>query len=135
LWADQRAWLAQLFAPVLEGRLDMGAFPPGLSHNDLASYHILYDPGRQQLNGVLDFGMAQVGDPADDFGLLINTYGESFLQRMRHFYPEIEPALDRARFRAGALEVDWALAGVRSKDPAWFLVHLGRARDALPGLL
>jgi aminoglycoside 2''-phosphotransferase len=132
LWADQKAWIHQLFTPLLEGTLDMMAFLPALVHDDLASYHILYDPTTCQLSGVIDFGVAGLGDPADDFALIINTCGESFLRRMARFYPEILPALDRARFKAGALELEWALNGVRANDPNWFLVHLGRARDVLP---
>jgi hypothetical protein len=31
-----------------------------------------------------------------------------------------------------ALELRWGLAAARSRDPAWFLCHLGYARDAWP---
>lgn len=131
LWADQHAWIDDLFAPVLDGRLDMARYAPALVHNDLASYHLLLgDSGR--LGGVLDFGEAGWGDPAMDYAALLNTYGESLLRRMARTDPAILGGLERARFRAAYLELEWALKGVRSKNPEWFLVHLGRARDSLP---
>jgi aminoglycoside 2''-phosphotransferase len=132
LWADQKHWVAELFAPALDGRLDMCAYDPVLIHDDLASYHILFDPAAKRINGVIDFGAARLGDPASDFALLINVLGESFLRRMQAFYPAIEAALDRARFLAGALELWWVAEGLRTNDLSWFMVHIGRARDVLP---
>ncbi len=132
LWADQRAWIEQLFQPVLDGSLRFDGVGLALIHNDLASYHLLCDAQTWNLTGVIDFGVARLGDPADDLGILISTYGESFVQRMAATYPLDASALNRARFRAGEIDLQWALAGVRSKDPAWFLVHLGRARDVSP---
>lgn len=131
LWADQKHWVAELFAPVVRGSLDMSNYNPVLIHDDLASYHILLDPAMKRLNGVLDFGTAKLGDPASDFALLINVFGESFLRRMQAFYPAIEAALDRARFLAGAMELWWVTEGLRTNDLSWFMVHIGRARDAM----
>jgi aminoglycoside 2''-phosphotransferase len=132
LWRDQRAWVEHLYEPVLNGSVDLDAFTPRLIHADLASYHILIHPERWALSGVIDFGTAGPGDPAVDIALLLNTYGESVVRRIGVTYP-IEPALlDRARFLAGALELEWALAGLADSDPSMFLVHLGRARDIMP---
>jgi aminoglycoside 2''-phosphotransferase len=110
----------------------MACATPALIHDDLASYHILYAPEERRIAGVIDFGMARLGDPAADFALIINTYGESFLKRMGRYDPAIGGTLDRARFLAGMLELFWAVEGVRANDPSWLLVHIGRARDALP---
>jgi aminoglycoside 2''-phosphotransferase len=132
LWADQRHWIDRLFAPLLDGSLDLTSVAPALIHDDLASYHILYAPREHRIAGVIDFGMARLGDPAADFALIINTYGESLLRRMSRHDPTIRDSLDRARFMAGALELYWAIEGVRANDPSWLLVHIGRARDALP---
>jgi len=132
LWADQKRWVAELFAPVLDGRLDMHEYDPVLIHDDLASYHILFDPTTKRINGLIDFGTAKLGDPASDFALIINALGERFLRRMQTFYPAIEAALDRARFKAGMLELGWVAEGLRTNDPSWFTVHIGRARDVMP---
>ena len=132
LWADQKAWIEDLFAPVLDGRVDLDAFGAVLTHRDLAAYHILHDPQAGQLTGVIDFGTAGAGDAAVDWACLINTYGETFVQRMARTYPLDQATVDRARFLAGALELEWALGGVQGNDVSLLLVHLGRARDSRP---
>jgi aminoglycoside 2''-phosphotransferase len=128
-WA--RTWAREHFRPVLDGRLDLG-YRPALVHGDIAPYHLCYDPGTRRLVGVIDFGDAGPGDPAVDLGSVINAYGESQLWEMRSVYPELESSIERARFYAGTLELRWGLAAIRSRDPAWFLCHLGYARDVQP---
>lgn len=132
LWRDQRTWIEHLYAPVLEGTLDLDGFTPCLIHGDLASYHLLVELDLWRLSGVIDFGTAGPGDPAVDIGLLLNTYGESLVRQMADTYPMSVELLDRARFFAGSLELEWALAGVRETDVSMLLVHLGRARDIQP---
>lgn len=132
LWAEQHAYIEDLFAPVLEGWVDMEDFNPTLIHNDLAAYHLLGDSTTGRLGGVLDFGEAGWGDPAADFGILINVYGESLVSRMERFNPAISGLLERARFRAAYVELEWALKGARTNNPQWLLVHIGRARDSKP---
>jgi aminoglycoside 2''-phosphotransferase len=134
LWADQKAWISDLFAPVRDGTVDMDAFTPVLIHRDLAAYHILHTPETGDLVGVIDYGTASAGDPAVDWGCLINTYGEQFVRRMHQVYPIPQATIDRARFLAGAIELEWALGGVQSQDLSLLLVHLGRARDSQPML-
>lgn len=126
-----RTWVDQHFAPLLKDEhwLD---FEPTLIHDDLAQYHILYDAAAQQINGVIDFGTAGKGDPARDYGMLINVYGESFVARMTKYDPQIAALLNRARFYAGTFELQWVLGGVRSKMFDWFTAHLDRARDVQP---
>ena len=101
-------------------------------HGDLAPYHLCFDPTTQRLNGVIDFGNAGPGDPALDLGSVIMAFGEGSLRQMDSVYPAMSGLMDRARFHAATLELRWALAAVRSRDPAWFLCHLGYARDAWP---
>jgi aminoglycoside 2''-phosphotransferase len=131
LMSDGREWVRRLFSPVLDNS-DFLNYSGALINGDLATYHILYNPAQEQINGIIDFGTAGIGDPANDIALLINGLGESFVRRMIGFYPEIQAMLDRARFMAGALELEWILGGLRSQDNSWFVVHLGRARDVLP---
>jgi aminoglycoside 2''-phosphotransferase len=132
LWADQKAWISDLYAPVRDGSVDLDAFTPVLIHRDLAAYHILHDPQTGRLTGVIDYGTAGAGDPAVDWGCLISSYGEQFVRRMHQVYPIGQATIDRARFLAGAVELEWALGGIQSNDPSLLLVHLGRARDSLP---
>jgi aminoglycoside 2''-phosphotransferase len=128
-WARQ--WVREHFRVVLEGSLDV-TYTPTLIHGDLAPYHLCYDPGAHRLVGVIDFGDAGPGDPAADLGSAINAYGESLVWGMEPAYPGITMFIDRGRFLAATLELRWALAAIRSRDPAWFLSHLGYARDMWP---
>jgi aminoglycoside 2''-phosphotransferase len=131
LWSHQKSWVQQLFAPLFDGQINL-SYEPVLIHGDLGVYHILYNPHQRGINGIIDFGTSGLGDPASDFACLIQALGESFLQRMAQYSPAIPALLDRARFRAGALELEWALHGIRSNDPTWWLAHIGGARDVMP---
>jgi aminoglycoside 2''-phosphotransferase len=102
-------------------------------NGDLGPYHLLYNPQTRRLNGVIDFGTAGLGDPATDFGCLIDQFGETFVRLMAPTYPDMAQHIERARFWAGTLELQWLLGGLRYPDePDWFMVHIGRARDVLP---
>jgi aminoglycoside 2''-phosphotransferase len=128
LMAHAREWVERLFTPLRDGRLSLN-HQPALIHGDLGPYHLLYDPEAQRVSGVIDFGTAGLGDPAVDFACVIDGLGETFLRRMLPHYPGIVGALDRARFLAGTLALQWALHGLRSGDRSWFVSHIGRARD------
>jgi aminoglycoside 2''-phosphotransferase len=131
LMTPAKDWVRQHFAPVLEGKLSLD-YEPTMIHGDLAAYHLLFNRKMHRLTGVIDFGTAGRGDPATDFALIIAAFGESFLRRMAPFYPQMNHALDRARFWAGTLELQWALGGLRSNDLSWLVCHIGWARDVLP---
>jgi aminoglycoside 2''-phosphotransferase len=128
-WA--RDWVRQLFRPMFDGDLAL-TFAQAIIHGDLAPYHLCFDPATQRLSGVIDFGSAGAGDRALDLGSIIAGFGEKLLWQMETVYPEMSGFIDRARFHAATLELRWALAALRSRDPAWFLCHLGYARDAWP---
>jgi aminoglycoside 2''-phosphotransferase len=121
-------WIERLFAIAL-GDPDFFNYAPALIHGDFAPYHILYLPRENRVSGVLDFGMAGVGDPAADFGILISIYGEKFVSKMQASYPGLERCLPRARFYAQAIELEWVLRGLESGQNFWFTAHLGGARD------
>src|SRR5215213_1329096 len=126
-----RESVGEHFAPILRDTNFMD-YPPRLINGDIVPYHIIFDREQKRINGIIDFGTAGIGDPAADFSCIIYNYGESFLAQMAKTYPEIENAIDRARFWAGTLELQWALAGLRTKNYWWNLVHLGGARDSKP---
>ncbi len=119
------------FKPVLEGALTLD-FPPVLIHADLNPSHILWDPQRGKLAGVIDFGMAGLGDAAYDYASILLAYGETPLRRMHNHHPSIGKKIDRARFWAMAIELRLLLAGVRTADPRWFCSNVGFARDVMP---
>lgn len=104
-------------------------FENKLIHADLMPYHVLLDERKKQISGIIDFGCAGLGDPATDIGVIINQYGESFLEKFYEIYPELQEYLKRARFYAGAIEMRWILTGIESEDNSWFAVHVGTAKD------
>ncbi len=124
----QLEWLDDLFAGVLENP-SAAHYEPALIHGDLASYHFLFDEQASKLSGVIDFGMAGLGDAASDIGGLINIYGESFVRKMQTAYPSLDDYLPRARFYSQLLELQWTLLGLETGETFWFTAHLGSARD------
>ncbi|MEX2029540.1 MAG: phosphotransferase [Anaerolineales bacterium] len=128
LLPHQRDWANRLLEePLVDARFF--AYEPTLIHGDLAPYHILFSQDAARIQGVIDFGVAGRGDPANDLAMLLQTYGEALVDRVLHFYPEGRGLLRRARFYAQAIEIEWALNGVKTGEPLWFLAHLGGARD------
>ncbi len=119
------------FEPVLEGRLSLKSNNV-LVHADLNPSHILWDPDKGRLVGVIDFGMAGSGDSAMDYAHLILTYGETPLRQMHLHHRSIGEKIDRARFYALAIELKMTLSGLKSGDPRWFCAHIGTARDSSP---
>lgn len=124
----QRELIAHHFLPVVTGELDLH-HEPVLIDGDLAVYHLLYDRSSRRLSGKLDFGTAGLGDPAFDVGLLLSNYGETLVRLLEPAYPGLELLLDRARFYAGAFELQWALSGIENDEPWLTFAHLGGARD------
>ena len=105
---------------------------PTFINGDVASYHILADHQTGTIQGIIDFGTAGIGDPALDLAALILHYGEDFVGRIIMRYRDLEQLLDRARFIAQTYPLQWALGGIRTGDPAWYLVHLGTAPVTKP---
>jgi len=130
LLRNQITWAENLLNQALDNPQNF-EYTPALIHADLAPYHILYDPAPQEISGVLDFGVAGIGDPALDLGALISNYGESFVLKLNGSYPGLDTLLPRARFYAQAIELQWVLLGIETDDHFWFTAHLGGARDIL----
>ncbi len=75
-------------------------FQPRLVHGDLAPEHILCEPDGNAIYGVIDWGDAQLGDPALDFAGLFSLGGEALVDRTLSFYqgPVDETFRRRVRF-------------------------------------
>lgn len=123
-----REWVAEHFEPYLANESNFD-YELKMVDTDIPPYHILFDRARRRINGIIDFGCAGLGDPAIDLGVLIYNYGESFVNRLYKAYPEARNYLKRARFYAGAQEVQWLLTGIERNEPWWFAVHVGSAKD------
>jgi aminoglycoside 2''-phosphotransferase len=131
LWAHQRTWVEELFEPILLGQLDL-TYSPTLIHGDLAIYHVFHDPDRETLTGVIDFGVAGLGDPACDIAIQLINYGDHVVQRMTDDNPDWLPIIDRARFLAATLELQWATTGIEQNDASLLLAHIGGNREIEP---
>lgn len=128
LMKHQRVWLETLFNTMLDDPSNF-AYAPRLIHGDLGCYHLLLDVASSSLTGVIDFGVAGIGDPAVDFACLLQYYGASLIQRLYAEYPEARQYAKRAQFYAQAIELQWVLSGLESGESFWFTAHLGNARD------
>lgn len=129
LLPHQREWANLLLDGAL-GDKDFFTYEPTLIHGDLAPYHILSSQeGAGRIRGVIDFGVAGRGDPANDLAMLLQSYGDALVDLVLRYYPEGRGLLKRARFYAQAIELEWALNGVKTGESFWFLAHLGGARD------
>ena len=131
LMRDAQEWTRRLFRPLLDDPTFL-VHTPVLINGDIGPYHVLCNRDARRVTGIIDFGTAGLGDPAVDLACLLNNYGETFLRRMDRSYPLDAATVERARFYAGTLELQWLLGGLRSDDRSWFAVHIGRARDVMP---
>ncbi|HKY42478.1 MAG TPA: phosphotransferase [Pyrinomonadaceae bacterium] len=123
-----REWASEHFETYLADKRNF-EYALHMIDSDIPPYHVLFDKQQRRISGIIDFGCAGLGDPAIDLGIIIYNYGESFLNRFYHVYPEAEDYVKRARFYAGAHEVRWLLTGIEKNNPWWFAVHVGSAKD------
>lgn len=132
LWKHQQTWVREHFEPLVNGTLNFNT-STALIHGDLGCYHVLFDPDRQRLSGIIDFGTGGIGNPAIDLAALLDNHGETVLKRMSKYYSGVEALIDEARFRAGVVWLQWAVIGVQHKDTDLLLAHIGSsARDIQP---
>jgi aminoglycoside 2''-phosphotransferase len=93
---------------------DNARFSTTLIHHDLNSEHILYNPARGTLSGIIDWGDAEIGDRAIDFAGLLDNYGEDVVERvLAHYHEEIDLSFrQRIRFYSAAMPINVVLFGL-----------------------
>ena len=114
---DAREALARNFDGALN-EADLWRYDECLIHGDFGTGNILYRQGR--VSGIIDFGFCGPGDPAQDLGALLASYGEPFVERVCHYYPALRAGLRRARFYRGNYALIQALYALRDGDEAEF---------------
>ena len=94
--AAEARWLDEQFAWYLSRRIPERAV---VLHSDLAPDHLLFDPSRGELTGIIDFADVEIGDPAIDFAGLWD-YGEPFAdETLESYRGVVDPELrERSRF-------------------------------------
>lgn len=105
-------------------------YQPALIHGDFGTDNILLDAAAGRLSGVIDFGSAGTGDPANDLAALTSRNGlpESFVALMEPAYPGATALLERARFYRGTFALQYALFGAEMSDDEALRDGLARYR-------
>jgi aminoglycoside 2''-phosphotransferase len=66
---------------------------PSLLHCDIAPGHVLFDPRRGRLTGVIDFGDLAIGDAARDFIYIYEDFGSDMLAAVLRHYAREDTAI------------------------------------------
>lgn len=107
---DARHYVTQRFDEALrDDRL--WEFENLLCHGDFGTGNILYSPGH--ISGVIDFTFCGAGDPAQDVGALLASYGHAFIERVFIAYPELRSTLPRVEFITSTYALQQALYALR----------------------
>ena len=114
---DARLAVERDFASALSDD-DLWRYAPGLVHGDFGAGNILAQGTR--VSGIIDFSFCGVGDPAQDLGALVASYGEALAERVLRYYPALRGHLPRARFYCGNYALIQALYALRDNDPDEF---------------
>ena len=115
--SDAREAVEQNFEKALNDA-DMWHDDECLIHGDFGTGNFLFHDGR--ISGVIDFGFCGSGDPAQDLGALLASYGEPFVERVLRHYPALRTGLPRAHFYCGNYALIQALYALRDGDEAEF---------------
>jgi aminoglycoside 2''-phosphotransferase len=94
----ERRWAGALYDAVDDPQI--WRWRPMVTHSDLSSDHLLFDPAARRLSGVIDWGDVELGDPANDFAVL-GEYGQPFVEAALRHYPH--PVDAAFRLRMGSL--------------------------------
>ncbi len=128
-----KEYYRQIFKPLLSEESFM-SYQPTLIHGDLMPYHIIYNKSSNRISGIIDFGLAGIGDPAVDIGAVLDNYGEAFVRRMSRYYKNIELYIDRARFYSYMGQLLWykSLTDMIATRDFSNLRVVARDRDIMP---
>jgi len=81
----QRTWARQAISDLLDDPA-MLDFVPALCHSDLWAEHLLFDPEREELTGVIDWESAGISDPVGDWVALWLDHGDETINRLLALY-------------------------------------------------
>jgi aminoglycoside 2''-phosphotransferase len=115
----QRAWAERTLADLLNDNV-MTDYTPALTHSDLWAEHVLFDPEREELTGVIDFESARLADPAGDWVALWLDHEERTVEWLLAHYAGPANASLRHRMLRAANYVPFIeiLCGVLYDDRA-----------------
>ena len=130
---DERARVEALWEGYLADDATF-AFAPALIHRDLGTEHILHDPAGR-LTGVIDWGDASIGDPAQDFIGVYRTLGADFARRVHaHYARRVDSTFwRRVRFYAAIVPFFEIIFGSLEGDEGHVAAGLAALRGQMPG--
>src|SRR5262249_7291935 len=103
-----------------------GCLPPGPSrpvvvHGDLAAEHVLFDPTKQKLTGIIDWSEIAVSDCSVDLAGCFHWGGEPCINAVLSAYEGLvdEKVLTRARFLAACRGVGDIAFGLKTARPEY----------------
>ena len=113
-----RAWAESLFESFSP---PVASEEPVVLHHDLGPEHVLWNPARQAVVGILDFGDMTIGERARDLVLLWEDYGLEFVRDFLRGFPSPDPARLLQRmyriYELAAVEwASWIASGERAGD-------------------
>ncbi len=111
---DARQWTTDHFEAYFQDT-SLHPYKPCLIHGDFGPGNVLFEPGSHAITGVIDFGFAGLGDPAQDIAAA-SCFGDLFIEKMTSSYPHLHTLLPRARFIKGTFALQEALHGIKSGD-------------------
>lgn len=118
----ERIQVVDMFETYLEEKKG-NPVPNTLTHGDLSYDHILYDPDKKVITGIIDFGDAQLTDPAYDFSGLYWDYDKEFVKAVLCHYVADQTPGSNARLLArvekffGKRKIFWdILHGIKEHD-------------------
>src|SRR3989339_719714 len=92
-------------------------FKKVIRHGDLVEDHILVNVKNNKINGIIDFGDTNIGDPAADFAYFY-TFDKEFVNKIYKNYkgPKDKNFLLRAKYYRYQISMNNAYYGVINKD-------------------
>ena len=100
----ERTWIEKLFTEYI-ALIKKNLFPIRVTHSDMWTYHIIVDPDKHALAGVIDF-WGRINDPARDFKAF-EYYGNDFVKEVhKHYSLPVDENFEKRRlFYSGHDEV------------------------------
>lgn len=115
--SDAQQTVTQMFNEALSNSA-IWDFEPLLCHGDFGTGNILYEAGH--ITGIIDFTFCGAGDPAQDMGALLSSYGSEFVARVCGVYPDLRAASPRVDFIRSTYALQQALYALREGKQADF---------------
>jgi aminoglycoside 2''-phosphotransferase len=112
-----QGYVEKIFNEYLSNNLNF-SYKPQLLHADLSPEHIIYNAEKKTIEGIIDFGDVNVGDPDYDLMYLYEGLGIDFLNQLLKFYKRDDRSdlMTKLKFFRACNTVHDILIGTDSKD-------------------